>query len=230
MTFKKILFKTIISFIFIPYLSQSQNITTFSQIGFQEELEFFFNNQSFSNEEAQIKQESIKNYQNLGIEVKSDFINLINSIPENRSKEVFFFLNYFNWLNNGNLKKTTPLKKILLYHYIFLFNNNLKSTNYFEVLWEKINSKTLISRSTHKIFTEENFKIGVEDFLDFSLYDNVGGLLGTLVFTFKNADIFVETEFHDFNIINPSFNYYPDIEILQGENGKLESNIRKKLS
>ena len=30
MTFKKILFKTIISFIFIPYLSQSQNITTFS--------------------------------------------------------------------------------------------------------------------------------------------------------------------------------------------------------
>ena len=226
MTFKKILFKTIISFIFIPYLSQSQNITTFSQIGFQEELESFFNNPSFSNEEAQIKKETIKNYQNLGIEVKSDFINLINSIPQNRSKEVFFFLNYFNWLNNGNLKKTTPLKKILLYHYIFLFNNNLKSTNYFEVLWEKINSKTLISRSTHKIFTEENFKIGVEDFLDFSLYDNVGGLLGTLVFTFKNADIFVETEFHDFNIINPSFNYYPDIEILQGENGKLISNIR----
>ena len=134
MTFKKILFKTIISFIFIPYLSQSQNITTFSQIGFQEELESFFNNPSFSNEEAQIKKETIKNYQNLGIEVKSDFINLINSIPQNRSKEVFFFLNYFNWLNNGNLKKTTPLKKILLYHYIFLFNNNLKSTNYFEVL------------------------------------------------------------------------------------------------
>ena len=150
MTFKKILFKTIISFIFIPYLSQSQNITTFSQIGFQEELESFFNNPSFSNEEAQIKKETIKNYQNLGIEVKSDFINLINSIPQNRSKEVFFFLNYFNWLNNGNLKKTTPLKKILLYHYIFLFNNNLNSTNYFEVLWEKINSKTLISRS--KIF------------------------------------------------------------------------------
>ena len=223
---KKTSIKTFFSFIFIFnfFFSQSQNLTSFSSGEFDQELKTLFNNNDVLGKEALIQKEVLKNYNALNKEVKLGFINLINSIPQNKPNEILSFLYYFNWLSNDNIKNTSSLKKILLYHYIFLFNNN--TANYFKTLWKNINSKVLISTSSHTIYVNDNFKIGVEDFLDFSLYDNIGGLLGTLVFSFKNTEIFFETEFHNFSIQKSNSNFYPDINILQGENGRLYSNVQ----
>ena len=224
---KKISTKIIFSFILIfnTFSCYSQTINNFSTTDFVDQIDSFFDEGEYISTEGFDKKELIKNYLSLNDEEKLYFINLANSLAANKAKEYLSFFNYFNWLSSNNIDGSSSIKKILLYHYFFLYYNDNKSSRYFSNLWEKVNSKVFISSTSHKIYSESNFSVGVEDFLDYSLYDNSGGLLGTLVFSFRSSDIKLETETSDFFLTRSNFSYYPDLDIIQGEVGKIKSKL-----
>jgi len=219
--------KIIFSFILIfnAFCCYSQTINNFSTTDFAGQIDSFFDEGEYISTEGFDKKELINNYLNLKDEEKLYFINLANSLPANKVKEYVSFFNYFNWLSNNNIDGSSSIKKILLYHYFFLYYNSSRSSRYFTNIWERVNSKVFISTASHKVYTESNFSVGVEDFLDYSLYDNSGGLLGTLVFSFRSSDIKFKTETSDFVLTRSNFSYYPDLDIIQGGVGKIKSRL-----
>ena len=59
-----------------------------------------------------------------------------------------------------------------MYHYYVIYNPQDNIKNYFTSLRSKINSKTFIENPGQKLYVQKNFKVGLEGFLDYGLFDN----------------------------------------------------------
>ena len=223
-------FKTIFSFILLfSFTSFSQVISTYNKENFIEQLTVDFNFFGIQVTEKDLFENIKFNFKNKIKEESKDYFIEILNVTKNKSQSEFIsFLYYTNWLLKNNIKARSSIDKIIMYHYYDLYNLKENKSDYFLVLWNKINQKVFTSETSFSISVNDNFKVGVEEFLDFGLYDNTGNILGTLVFSFLSSDIFIKSEFHDFIIEKPNFNYFPDVNIIDGSKGKITSNIGGK--
>ena len=224
------LYKTIFSFIlFLPFFSFSQTVNRYSKENFLEQLNKDFNSFGVQVTEKELFENTRQNFINkIKEESKDYYIGIINYSRANGQDELLSFLYYTNWLLNNNIKASSSIEKILMYHYYDLYNPTENNTNYFLSLWDTITNKVLANETSFTLKVKDNFKVGVEDFLDFGLYDNTGNILGTLVFSFLSTDILITSEFHNFKIEKPNFNYFPDVSVIDGVKGKVTSNIPNK--
>ena len=223
----KIIFSAI--FILVTFESFTQIKSTYNKDNFINQLDLDLKGVSFENRDKETFKSIKKNYlSELDQESKEYFIEIANHTKSSGEKEFLSFFYYINWLLDNNLKNSTPINKILMYHYYVIYNPQGNIKNYFTSLWSKINSKTFIDKPSQKLYVQKNFKVGIEDFLDYGLYDNSGNILGTLVFSFVGSDIFMESEYHRFTIEKPNFNYYPDISYIDGVKGNIKSVINNK--
>ena len=220
-------YKTIFSFIFfLPCVVFSQSILTYNKDNFLEQLNKDFNVLGIQLTEKEILENTRQNFINrIKEDTKDYFVEIANNTKSNGESELLSFLYYVDWLLDNNIKSNASLDKILLYHYYVIYNPTGNQKNYFFSLWNKINSNVFVKETTHNISVNDRFKVGVEDFLDYGLYDNSGNILGTLVFSFLSSDILVGSEFQNFIIEKSNFNYYPDIELIDGSRGKIKSKI-----
>ena len=224
------LYKTIFSFIlFLPFFSFPQTVNRYSKENFLEQLNKDFNSFGVQVTEKELFENTRQNFINkIKEESKGYYIEIINYSRANGQDELLSFLYYTNWLLNNNIKASSSIEKILMYHYYDLYNPTENNTNYFLSLWDIITNKVLANETSFTLKVKDNFKVGVEDFLDFGLYDNTGNILGTLVFSFLSTDILITSEFHNFKIEKPNFNYFPDVSVIDGVKGKVTSNIPNK--
>ena len=103
--------------------------------------------------------------------------------------------------------------------------NSKDGTNYFDRLLNNIENKILVKESSHKLSHNSQFTIEVDDFSAYSLFDDQGSTVGTLVFKFFNADISYHSEYEIFKIEQTTFNFYPDINVVEGVSGKITSYV-----
>ncbi len=216
-------------FVFLNFESFAQIKSTYNTENFIVKLDLDF--KSLSSE--YVDNETFKNTKynylyNLDKESQEYFIDIVNYTKGSSEKEFLSFFYYTNWILNNNIKNNSSINKILMYHYYVLYNPEGNKKNYFTSLWNKIISKTFVEESSHRLYVKKNFKVGIEDFLDYGLYDNSGNVLGTLVFSLVGSDIFIESEYHRFKIEKPNFNYYPDINYIDGFRGRIKSSINNK--
>ena len=210
--------------IFLFNFSFSQNNEKFNIEEFEVQLRQTNVSSGIENINEDIIEKTIYNWRNKFSNIeKENILKIINHLDFNSKGKYFSFLNYLNKLILDNLIGNTTIEKLMDYHYSFLINEN-KKQNYFDDLLSIIKQKSFIEKSTHKIYFSSNFKIEVDDFSSSNLFNEDLSVFGTLLFKFNDVDINYVTEFSEFNLGKAKLNFYPDLGIIEGANGKIYSD------
>ena len=152
----KIIFSAI--FILVTFESFTQIKSTYNKDNFINQLDLDLKGISFENRDKEAFNSIKKNYlSELDQESKEYFIEIANHTKSSGEKEFLSFFYYINWLLDNNLKNSTPINKILMYHYYVIYNPQGNIKNYFTSLWSKINSKTFIDKPGQKLYVQKNF-------------------------------------------------------------------------
>ncbi len=212
-------------FLFLSTSSFAQIIDKFNHENFTVEIKKEFLSTSEQLYDPFVIETAISNWNNkLNEEEKHMFLRIVNYLNYNDQRNYFSYLKYFNSLYSLGLLGNTPLIKLLTYNYYYMVNSK-DGTNYFDRLLNNIENKILVKESSHKLSHNSQFTIEVDDFSAYSLFDDQGSTVGTLVFKFFNADISYHSEYEIFKIEQTTFNFYPDINIVEGVSGKITSYV-----
>ncbi len=210
------------TFLLSPFLSKSQTKkNSFSNL---EEFYNSFVNQEVSDSDREIIKKTLLDENKFNQEEEVMFVRILNTIDIKNNSELLNLVNYINWASE-NLNESTKLEDLLTYHLSLIVREEFKSKNYFTSLWRIIKTETVYSDVSYKLIIKKDPKIGLEDFLGFSLYNNFGDVQGTLTFYYSSVDLIVDSEFHNFEIKKTDISLYPDINVIQGKNGLISSKI-----
>ncbi|MBV19769.1 MAG: hypothetical protein CL870_01550 [Cytophagia bacterium] len=209
-------------FLFFNYYSFSQSKIIYSVDQFEDQIKLDFKRTGAESLDSEIMLKTLINWkQKFSEEEKKTFIDILNFLSSSDSKNYLSFLYYSDWLT-GKLESKTSLIDIFLYHYYFIVSTE-KPNKYFQLLWEKIKNNYFIDSSSHKISHDSNFRVSIESFLNYNLYNEDGNVLGALTFNFKNTDIIVQSSNDDFKLLKASFKFYPDLNIIEGNQALISS-------
>ena len=209
-------------FLFSSHFSFSQSKITYTVDQFEDQIKLDFKRMGMESLESEIMLMTIGNWRkSFSDEEKKSFIDILNFLSSSDSKNYLSFLYYSDWLID-NVETKTSLIDIFFYHYYFI-NSTVKPNKYFQLLWEKIINNNFIDRSSHKISYNSKFKVSIESFSNYNLYNEDGSVLGVLTFNFKNADILFQSSNDNFKLLNPNFKFYPDLNIIEGNQALISS-------
>ena len=176
-------------FLFLSTSSFAQIIDKFNHENFTVEIKKEFLSTSEQLYDPFVIETAISNWKNkLNEEEKHMFLRIVNYLNYNDQRNYFSYLKYFNSLYSLGLLGNTPLIKLLTYNYYYMVNSK-DGTNYFDRLLNNIENKILVKESSHKLSHNSQFTIEVDDFSAYSLFDDQGSTVGTLVFKFLDFKI-----------------------------------------
>ena len=209
-------------FLFSCHFSSSQSKITYTVDQFEDQIKLDFKRMGMESLESEIMLKTIGNWRkSFSDEEKKSFIDILNFLSSSDSKNYLSFLYYSDWLID-KVETKTSLIDIFFYHYYFI-NSTVKPNKYFQLLWEKIINNNFIDRSSHKISYNSKFKVSIESFSNYNLYNEDGSVLGVLTFNFKNADILFQSSNDNFKLLNPNFKFYQDLNIIEGDQASISS-------
>ena len=214
-------------FLFSCFVSFPQSKINYSVDQFNNQIKSDFKLLGIESSEAQILANTLNNWkQNFSDEEKTTFIEILNFLSSSNTKNYLDFLYYSDWIIN-NLDTKSSLEDVFLYHYYFIYSSD-NPTQYFQLLWEKIKNKYFVKKASHTIHYESNFTVSIENFSSYNIYTEEGNDLGVLTFNFYNSDITFNTSVENFKITNTNFKFYPDFNVVEGNNGLISSFINNE--
>ena len=209
-------------FLFFSHFSFSQSKIIYTVDQFEDQIKLDFKRMGLESLESEIMLKTLGNWkQSFSNEEKKSFVDILNFLSSSDSKNYLSFLYYSDWILD-KIETKTVLIDIFFYHYYFI-NSTVKPNKYFQLLWEKIINNNFIDSSSHKISHNSNFKVGIESFSNYNLYNEDGSVLGVLTFNFKNTDILFQSSNDNFKLLNPNFKFYPDLNIIEGNQALISS-------
>ena len=148
-------------------------------------------------------------------------VSIINSLNYNNNFKFNFFLEYFNLVLNNNLLRQTKLESFLYYYSNILINQNLED-DYFKILLNKIENNLFVDSPSHKLYNDKSFTIDIDEAPPFFSIGYSDQTLGAVVFVFSDVQLSYVHEYGSFTIKTNQLKFYPDLKIINGQNGEVD--------
>ena len=208
--------------LFSSYFSFSQSKITYTVDQFGDQIKLDFKRMGVESLESEIMFKTLGNWkQRFSEDEKKTFVDILNFLSSSDTKNYLSFLYYSDWVKD-NIETKSSLLDVFFYHYYFI-NSSGRPNKYFELLWEKINKSYFIDVSSHKVNHDSNFRVSIESFSNYNLYNEDGSVLGVLTFNFKNSDIIFQSSNDNFKLLKSNFKFYPDLNLIEGNQGSISS-------
>ena len=219
---KKLILSLIFSLLFFDKESFSQKLSIINTENFSTVLENKINSEDISDDVISIYKSSINIWKNkLNDREKELIIAIINSLNYNNNFEFNYFLKYFNLVLNNKLLRQTKLQSFLYYYSNILINQNLDD-DYFKRILDKIENNIFVESPSHRLYNDKNFIIDIDEAPPFVSMGYSDQTLGALVFVFSDAELRYFHEYGSFVIKTNQLKFYPDLKIINGQNGVVD--------
>ena len=221
-SFKKLILSLLFLLLFFDNESFSQELSIIDTENFSTVLENEINRKESSDDILRIYENSINIWENrLNDREKELMVSIINSLNYNNNFKFSFFLEYFNLVLNNNLLKQTKLESFLYYYSNILINQNLED-DYFNILLNKIENNLFVDSPSHKLYNDKSFTIDIDEAPPFFSIGYSDQTLGAVVFVFSDVQLSYVHEYGSFTIKTNLLKFYPDLKIINGQNGEID--------
>ena len=221
-SFKKLILSLLFLHLFLNNESFSQELSIIDAENFSTVLENEINREESSDDILKIYKNSINIWENrLNDREKELMVSIINSLNYNNNFKFNFFLEYFNLALNNNLLRQTKLESFLYYYSNILINQNLED-DYFKILLNKIENNLFVDSPSHKLYNDKSFTIDIDEAPPFFSIGYSDQTLGAVVFVFSDVQLSYIHEYGSFTIKTNQLKFYPDLKIINGQNGEVD--------
>ena len=221
-SFKKLILSLLFLHLFLNNESFSQGLSIIDAENFSTVLENEINREESSDDILKIYKNSINIWENrLNDREKELMVSIINSLNYNNNFKFNFFLEYFNLALNNNLLRQTKLESFLYYYSNILINQNLED-DYFKILLNKIENNLFVDSPSHKLYNDKSFTIDIDEAPPFFSIGYSDQTLGAVVFVFSDVQLSYIHEYGSFTIKTNQLKFYPDLKIINGQNGEVD--------
>ncbi len=218
---KKLTLSLILSLLFFVNQSYPQELSIINTENFSSILENEINSEDVSSDIISVYEISNNIWKNkLNDREKELLVDIINSLNYNNNFTFNFFLEYFNLVLNNKLLRQNKLQSFLYYYSNIIINKNL-SDNYFKVILNKIENNLFVESSSHRLYNDKNFLIDIDEASPFISMGYSDQTLGALVFLFSDVELKYFHEYGSFVIKTNQLKFYPDLNIIKGQNGQV---------
>lgn len=221
LSLKKLTLSLILQLLFFANQSFSQELSIIKTENFSSVLENKINTEDIPEDVISIYKSSIDIWNNkLNVREKELTLSIINSLNYNNNFEFNFFLKYLNLVLNNKLLRQNKLQSFLYYYSNILINQNLDD-DYFKIILNKIENNLFVDSPSHRLYNDKNFTIDIDEAPPFVSMGYSDQTLGAMVFVFSDVELRYVHEYGSFVIKTNQLKFYPDLKVINGQNGQI---------
>ena len=221
LSLKKLTLSLILQLLFFDNQSFSQELSIIKTENFSSVLENKINTEDIPEDVISIYKSSIDIWNNkLNVREKELTLSIINSLNYNNNFEFNFFLKYLNLVLNNKLLRQNKLQSFLYYYSNILINQNLDD-DYFKIILKKIENNLFVDSPSHRLYNDKNFTIDIDEAPPFVSMGYSDQTLGAMVFVFSDVELRYVHEYGSFVIKTNQLKVYPDLKVINGQNGQI---------